>query len=145
MFETIDPRSPTPLYAQIATRIRVAVAAGEVKPGDALPSVRALAQRLRVNPATVVQAYRELEIDGFVERRHGAGTFVCDVPADRKTEERTAQAQTIARQALQEAGRLGIPAAELLAALRDEMVDEVADAPAAAPSGRKRAAGQAAD
>ncbi|MEX2049379.1 MAG: GntR family transcriptional regulator, partial [Gemmatimonadota bacterium] len=51
MFEQIDPRSPTPLYAQIAARVRVAVAAGELSPGDALPSVRALARELRVNPA----------------------------------------------------------------------------------------------
>ncbi len=140
MFEGIDPRSPTPLYAQIATRIRVAVAAGEVRPGDALPSVRSLAQRLRVNPATVVQAYRELEMDGFVERRHGAGTFVCDVPTDRKTEERSAQAVAIARQALQEAARLGIPAAEVLEALRDEVGIEV-DAKAV---GQRQSAGRAA-
>ena len=78
MFEGIDPRSPTPLYAQIAAHIRVAVASGEVRSGDALPSVRALAQSLRVNPATVVQAYRELAMDGFVEMRHGAGTFRSD-------------------------------------------------------------------
>ena len=74
MFERIDPRSPTPIYAQIAERVRVAVAAGELSKGDGLPSVRALATRLRVNPATVVQAYRELEQEKLVEvvrkRRH---------------------------------------------------------------------------
>jgi GntR family transcriptional regulator len=128
VFEGIDPRSPTPLYAQIATRIRVAVASGEVRPGDALPSVRALAQNLRVNPATVVQAYRELELDGFVERKHGAGTFVLEVPTDRKTEERLEQARLIGRQALQEAARRGIPAAELLDAMRAEVgADEPRD------------------
>jgi DNA-binding transcriptional MocR family regulator len=73
MFDRIDPRSPTPLYAQIAGRLRVAVAAGELRAGDALPSVRALASRLRINPATVAQAYRELEQDGTVEMRQGAG------------------------------------------------------------------------
>jgi GntR family transcriptional regulator len=120
VFEGIDPRSPTPLYAQIADHIRVAVASGEVQPGDALPSVRALAQRLRVNPATVVQAYRDLEMDGFVELRHGAGTFVREVPADRRTEERLDRARLIAQQALQQAARMGIPASELLDALREE-------------------------
>lgn len=120
MFEGIDPRSPTPLYAQIAAHIRVAVASGEVKPGDALPSVRSLAQSLRLNPATVVQAYRELEMDGFVEMRHGAGTFVREVPTDRKTEERLERARLIARQALEEAARMGIPAGELMEALREE-------------------------
>src|SRR5215211_2693557 len=73
MIDQIDPRSPVPLYEQIATRIRIAVAAGEYEAGDALPSVRQLATQLRVNPATVVQAYRDLEREGFVEMRHGAG------------------------------------------------------------------------
>jgi hypothetical protein len=52
LFERIDPRSPTPLYAQIAERLRVAIASGELGPGEPLPSVRQLAARLRVNPAT---------------------------------------------------------------------------------------------
>jgi GntR family transcriptional regulator len=121
VFEGIDPRSPVPLYAQIAARIRVAIAAGEFRPGEALPSVRSLAQRVRINPATVVQAYRDLELDGFVEMRHGAGTFVREVPTDRKTEERAEQARLLARQALQEAARVGIPAGELLDALADEV------------------------
>jgi GntR family transcriptional regulator len=124
LFEGIDPRSPNPLYAQIASRIRVAVAAGEVRPGDALPSVRGLAEQLRVNPATVVQAYRKLEHDGFVEMRRGAGTFIVDVPTDRKTEERAARARSIAQQALQEAARVGIPASEVMEALRDEIGEE---------------------
>ena len=81
MFEHIDPRSPTPLYAQIAERLRVAIAAGELQPGDPLPSVRQLAAKLRVNPATAVQAYRELESAGFVELREGAGSFVKAMPA----------------------------------------------------------------
>jgi GntR family transcriptional regulator len=81
MFNEIDPRSPTPLYEQIAARVRVAVAAGDLSPGDALPSVRVLARDLRVNPATVVQAYRDLAADGFVEMRHGHGTFIQEVSA----------------------------------------------------------------
>jgi DNA-binding transcriptional regulator YhcF (GntR family) len=105
--------------------------------------VRALAQRLRVNPATVVQAYRALELDGFVEMRHGAGTFVCEVPTDRKTEERAAQAETLARQALQEAARLGIPARELLAALTEE-VGEPATARGPAPASTRHDAAAAA-
>jgi GntR family transcriptional regulator len=124
MFEGIDPRSPTPLYAQIASRIRVAVASGELRSGNALPSVRVLAERLRLNPATVVQAYRDLELEGFVEMRRGAGTFIRDVPTDRKTEERAGRARAIVQHALQEAARVGIPAAELMEALRDEIGDE---------------------
>jgi len=69
VFRQIDPRSPVPLYAQIADRLRIAVATGELAMGAALPSVRQLASQLRVNPATVVQAYRQLEEVGVVESR----------------------------------------------------------------------------
>jgi DNA-binding transcriptional regulator YhcF (GntR family) len=121
VFDQIDPRSPTPLYAQIASRVRVAVAAGTLRPGDALPSVRQLAARLRVNPATVVQAYRDLEAEGFVELRQGAGTFVREVRAERRAGERAHQATTLVRRMVAEAGRLGVSIDELHAAIADEI------------------------
>ena len=121
MFEHIDPRSPTPLYAQIAGRLRVAIAAGEMQAGDALPSVRVLAARLRVNPATVVQAYRDLEAEGFVEMRQGAGTFVREVVPERRASERSRQAAGLVRQLVAEAGRLGISSRELLQAIAEQL------------------------
>jgi GntR family transcriptional regulator len=124
LFEGIDPRSPTPLYEQIAARVRVAVAAGELSAGDGLPSVRELARQLRINPATVVQAYRQLEWDGFVELRRGAGSFIREVGPVRKDEERERHAREIASAALQAAARLGIPAAEVLDALRRQIGED---------------------
>lgn len=113
MFEEIDPRSPTPLYEQIAARIRVAVATSELNPGEPLPSVRRLASRIRINPATVVQAYRDLEKEGFVEMRHGAGTFVKEVAAAQRAEEKSVQATHLVRQLITSAARLGISLTEL--------------------------------
>lgn len=121
MFEHIDPRSPTPLYAQIAERLRLAIAAGELSPGDPLPSVRQLAAKLRVNPATAVQAYRELESAGFVELRQGAGSFVKALASEQKAEVRSAQARQLIRNMLADAGRLGIPLSEVRTALEDEL------------------------
>jgi GntR family transcriptional regulator len=121
VFDQIDPRSPTPLYAQIATRLRLAVAAAELRPGDALPSVRHLAARLRVNPATVVQAYRDLETEGFVEMRQGAGTFVRDVQPDKRASERARQAAALVRRMLADAGRLGVSVEELHTAIAEEI------------------------
>jgi len=125
MFDSIDPRSPTPLYEQIAARVRVAVAAGELGPGDALPSVRSLARDLRVNPATVVQAYRDLALDGFVEMRHGQGTFVQDVPTFLRDEERVAHAEKLVRKMLQDAARLGIDAEDLMRVFQAEVGAEL--------------------
>lgn len=121
MFDHIDPRSPTPLYAQIASRLRLAVAAGELRPGEVLPSVRALAARLRVNPATVVQAYRDLETEGFVEMRQGAGTYVRDVQDEKRAGERAQQAVALVRRMVADAGRLGVSTDELVAAIAKEM------------------------
>jgi GntR family transcriptional regulator len=121
VFDHIDPRSPTPLYAQIASRLRLAVSAGELRPGDALPSVRRLAAQLRVNPATVVQAYRDLENEGFLEMRQGAGTFVREVPAGRRTSERMRQASALVRHLIAEASRLGVSLDELHNAILEEM------------------------
>lgn len=118
MFSQINPRSATPLYAQIAARLKGAIAAGELQPGDGLPSVRQLAQQLLINPATVVQAYRELEAEGFVEMRQGAGTFVRDVPVKKKDTERQQQVTAFARKVLADAGKQRISAAELQAALQ---------------------------
>lgn len=118
MFNHVDPRSPTPLYEQIAARVRVAVAAGDLVAGDALPSVRALARDLRVNPATVVQAYRDLAADGFVEMRHGHGTFVQEVSPFLRDEERATRAQQMVGKLLEDAARLGIGVEELARAFQ---------------------------
>jgi len=121
VFERIDPRSPTPLYAQIAAHIRVAVAAGELRPAAALPSVRQLAAELRENPATVVQAYRDLEAEGFVEIRHGAGTFVRELAPGRRARERARQATILVRNLLADARRRGVSLPELQAAIEEEI------------------------
>jgi GntR family transcriptional regulator len=125
MFDNIDPRSPTPLYEQIAARVRLAVASGEMAQGDPLPSVRGLARDLRVNPATVVQAYRDLAADGFVDLRHGQGTFIKEVPSFLRDEERTAQAAQLVRRLLQDAARVGIGAEELAQAFKTEAGVEI--------------------
>ena len=121
MFDRIDPRSPTPLYEQIASRLRLAIASAELGSGAALPSVRQLAAQLRVNPATVVQAYRELESEGFVKTRHGAGTFVSDIAPEQRSLERSEEARRLVREMIAAAARLGLSSQELVVAMRAEL------------------------
>ena len=120
-FKPLDPRSPIPLYEQIADRIRMAVATVAVTPGAALPSVRRLASQLRVNPATVVRAYRELEEAGVVERRQGAGTFVRRLAEPKRDAQRQREARRLVRWLLREASTLGVTRDDLRHALRGEM------------------------
>jgi GntR family transcriptional regulator len=67
-----------PIYRQIVHQVKYLVASGRLSPGDELPTIRALAERLLVNPNTVARAYRELEAAGVVTTRRGAGTHVSD-------------------------------------------------------------------
>ncbi len=78
----IDPSSHVPIYLQIAEAVRAAVAAGVYRPGESLPSLRAMAIRVHVNPNTVQRAYDELERDGLIYSQRGRGLFVAERGAD---------------------------------------------------------------
>jgi GntR family transcriptional regulator len=121
MFTDLDSKSAVPLYEQIAVRLKAAVATGEFSAGDSLPSVRQLAGKLRINPATVVQAYKALETEGFVEMRQGAGTYVQAVQSEVRSRERGVQARRLIRTLLGEAARLGLSRHELRDAIRHEL------------------------
>ncbi len=123
----IDPASPIPLYAQIASRIRVAIATGELAPMARLPSVRTLASQLRLNPATVVRAYTELERDGLVVTRGTTGVFVCSVVQARRDGERRGAARRLIAEVLQAASSLGVTRDDLTWAWRVEMDPSVAE------------------
>src|SRR5688500_164775 len=74
----IDPHSGLPVYRQMIDQIKYYVASGTLKPGQQLPSVRELAQRLSINPTTVVKAYTELQHEEVIDLRHGKGAFVAE-------------------------------------------------------------------
>jgi GntR family transcriptional regulator len=72
----IDATDPMPIYAQLERSVRFAIATGELRIGDQLPTVRQLAVNLRINANTVAKVYAELERTGVLETRRGVGTFV---------------------------------------------------------------------
>jgi GntR family transcriptional regulator len=72
----ISANDGVPIYQQIVNQVKYLVAAGRLAPGEELPPIRALAERLMINPNTVARAYRELEVAGVVEKRGTTGTFV---------------------------------------------------------------------
>src|SRR6476660_2611700 len=76
----MDTKSGVPPYLQVAHQIRQALVAGVLVPGDQLPTVKEVVTRLAINPNTVFKGYRELEREGLVEGRPGAGTFVLRRP-----------------------------------------------------------------
>ena len=111
--------TPEPIYAQIVRQVRAALAGGTLKPGARLPSVRALARELLVNPNTVQKAYAALERDGLVHSRRGAGTFVAE--HSNSTLSLAAKKKRLAPlidTLLTEAVHLGLSEEQLLAELR---------------------------
>jgi GntR family transcriptional regulator len=76
MLLRIDPSTPVPLYEQLASAVRAAVAAGEAAPGDKLPPARELARDLGVNMHTVLRAYSALRDEGLIDVRRGRGAVV---------------------------------------------------------------------
>lgn len=72
----VNFKSGVPVYLQIVQQIKEAAAAGSLRPGEQLPSVRALAEELRINRNTAARAYAELESEGVVVNRQGAGCFL---------------------------------------------------------------------
>tara|TARA_R110001592_G_scaffold121256_1_gene326616 strand:- start:369 stop:797 length:429 start_codon:yes stop_codon:yes gene_type:complete len=76
MLESINLKSNVAVFAQIENEVRFAIASGALKAGEKLPTVRAVADTLAVNPNTVAKAYRDLEIMGLVYTRRGMGIFI---------------------------------------------------------------------
>jgi GntR family transcriptional regulator len=76
MIAHVNFKSGVPVYLQIVQQVKDAAASGNLRPGDALPSVRALAEELRINRNTAARAYTELEAEGVIETRQGAGCFL---------------------------------------------------------------------
>ena len=72
----VEYNSGIPVYRQIINYVCAAVAADSFKPGDQLPTIRALSERLNVNPNTVAKAYRELELKGIIVSERGSGSFI---------------------------------------------------------------------
>ncbi len=129
MHVEINTSSPQPIYRQIVEQVRRGVARGALSAGEALPSVRELAQRLVVNPNTVYRAYAELERAGVVRTERGVGTFVAEHPqVAPPRERRRALAEGIDR-ILTDAVHLGVSERELLEIVRERARPFVLRAP----------------
>jgi GntR family transcriptional regulator len=111
----INAESDRALYLQVVDEVRRELVQGSLSAGDPLPSVRQLAEELRLNPNTVQQAYRELERAGVVVVRRGQGTFIREDV--RGPEQRSALVARVAEEALLLAARSGVTADELVRAL----------------------------
>jgi len=121
----LDFRSGIPIYTQIVEQVKQQVVSGELKPGDQLPTVRALALELRVNFNTIARAYRLLDEAGIISTQQGRGTYILDVPPPERTDKLRQQAlESLTRDFLSEAFRLGCTSNEISDTLKEQLESE---------------------
>ena len=121
----LDFRSHIPIYTQIVEQVKQQVISGELKPEDQLPTVRALALELRVNFNTVARAYRLLDEAGIISTQQGRGTYILDVPPPERTDKLRRQAlESLTRDYLNEALRLGCSPDEIGKALKEQLEND---------------------
>jgi GntR family transcriptional regulator len=100
LFRT-NPSSGVPIYLQLMEQVKHGIETGALRPGDQLPGIRPLAEELVINPNTVARAYRELEHEGVIELRHGAGAFVAGNTRPKKDTDRHRAGQAIVGAAIE--------------------------------------------
>ena len=96
-----NPSLGVPIYLQLMEQVKHAIETGALRPGEQLPGIRPLAEELVINPNTVAKAYRELEHEGVIELRHGAGAFVAGTARARKATDSLRAGQTIVSAAVE--------------------------------------------
>ena len=119
---TLNYRDARPIYEQVRDGLRRLIVSGVIADGEKLPSVRALASQLAINPNTIQRAYRELEADGYILSVAGKGSFVAQM--DRLAEQQKKQAVEAFRAAVQRLRALGLREEELAALLTQEEQDD---------------------
>jgi GntR family transcriptional regulator len=109
-----NPSLGVPIYLQLMEQVKHAVETGALRAGEQLPGIRPLAEELVINPNTVAKAYRELEHEGLIELRHGAGAFVSATAArSRKAADKVRVAQPIVTAAIEKLRDRGLSDEEI--------------------------------
>ena len=108
-----NPSSGVPIYLQLMEQVKHAIETGALRSGEQLPGIRPLAEELVMNPNTVAKAYRELEHQGVIELRHGAGAFVSATAQPKKVTEKVRAGQAIVAEAVEKLHKRGVTDEEI--------------------------------
>jgi GntR family transcriptional regulator len=108
-----NPSLGVPIYLQLMEQVKHAIETGALRAGDQLPGMRPLAEELVINPNTVAKAYRELEHEGLIELRHGAGAFVSASAKGKKLADKVRLAQPVVTAAVDKLRAKGLSDEEI--------------------------------
>lgn len=119
----IDFRAGLPIYTQIVNQVQAQVVGGVLKPGDQLPTVRALAEELRVNFNTVARAYRILDEARIISTQQGRGTYITEIPPPKVTERlRRESLEALTQRYISEAMRLEFSKDEINEMIKNQLM-----------------------
>lgn len=121
MYLTIEHHSGVPISAQVIDQVKYQVVSGTLAPGERIPSVRGLAQQLKLNPTTVARIYRQLEAEGIIYTQAGSGTFIAKGQTGLTLAEKRRQVSQRVRELVVESGRIGLDYRELLTLVEREI------------------------
>ncbi len=108
-----NPSLGVPIYLQLMEQVKHAIETGALRPGEQLPGIRPLAEELVINPNTVAKAYRELEHEGIIELRQGAGAFISNNARAKKTTDKLRTGQAIVAAAIAKLRAAGMSEEEI--------------------------------
>ena len=118
----IDFRSGLPIYTQIVNQVQAQVASGVLQSGDQLPTVRALAEELRVNFNTVARAYRILDEARIISTQQGRGTYITEIPPPKVSDRlRKESLEALTQRYISEAVRLDFSKQEISQMVKEQL------------------------
>lgn len=119
MFISISNNNPDPLYKQVKDQIKDAIISGELKEDDSLPSIRSMANELRISVITIKRAYTELESEEYIITRRGLGSFVRGIRKDDLRREKMKNVKKQLEEILNDASRFDITIEDIIDILRE--------------------------
>lgn len=123
MFIALSQTCPDPMYKQVTDQIKHAIASGDLKPGEKLPSVRELSEGLKTSAITIKRAYLDLETEGFIHTRAGLGSFVSAIDRERLRNQKLAEFRTALAGILATGSKFGIRGEDLVQLIREIQED----------------------
>ncbi len=119
MFVVVSPMNPDPMYKQVADQIKDAIASGQLKPDEKLPSIREMSTELKISIITIKRAYSDLENENYIYTRPGIGSFVADINREKLRAEKLDEFKQEIKKLLKTGEKFGITADNVVRLVKD--------------------------
>jgi GntR family transcriptional regulator len=119
VFVVVSPMNPDPMYKQVADQIKDAIASGQLKPDEKLPSIREMSTELKISIITIKRAYSDLENENYIYTRPGMGSFVADINREKLRAEKLDEFKQEIKKLLKTGEKFGITADNVVRLVKD--------------------------